>query len=122
MCNDQFLPRCKITLAAAYTQCTCTCRLYNYTCKLESPMLNKRSRCLTKKTNNFFVLQAMHMGLESLESILNHTSFKIKIIPIAYCEHIKPENTNTLIINTFRGHVFTMEELAFHTINTFYGC
>ena len=68
----------------------------------------------------------MQMILESLESILNPASFDTKIIQIASWEHIKPENTNTLqwhtlIINTSRGPVFTMEELAFHTISTFYG-
>ena len=68
----------------------------------------------------------MHMGLESLESTLNRASFDTKIIPIACWEPIKPESTNTLqwhtlVINTFRGLAFTMEELAFHTINTLYG-
>ena len=56
------------------------------------------------------------MILGSLESILNPASFDIKIIQIACWEHIKPENTNTLqwhtlIINTFRGPVFTMRSL-----------
>ena len=68
--------------------------------------------------NNFAILHDMHMGLESLESPLKSASFDISIA------HVELENNtlqwHSLIINTFIGPVFTMEELAFHTINTFY--
>ena len=67
----------------------------------------------------------MHMGPESLESTLKSASSDTKISLIACWEHAKPENNtlqwHILIINTFRGPVFTMEELAYHTISTFYG-
>ena len=36
------------------------------------------------------------------------------------CWTRKHNTRHSLIINTFIGPVFTMEELAFHTINTFY--
>ena len=71
-----------------------------------------------------FVLQDMHMILESLESDFKCTLIDTKISQIACWEHIEPKNNtlqwHSLIIKTSRGPVFTMEELAFHTINTFY--
>ena len=57
-----------------------------------------------------------------MESAIKSASFDTKISSFACWEHRK-HNTlqwHTLIINTFRGPVFTKEKLAFHTINTFY--
>ena len=68
----------------------------------------------------------MHMIFESLESDFKCALIDIKISQIAYWEHIiEPKKNNklqwhSLIINTSRGPVFTMQKLAFHTINTFY--
>ena len=62
------------------------------------------------------------MGLESLESGFFGAFCDTKCISIACWEHIKPENTlqwHTLIINTSRGLVFTMEEFTFTQLTPF---
>ena len=63
------------------------------------------------------------MGLESLESGFFGAFGDTKFISIACWDYIKPENNalqwHTLIINAYRGLVFTMEEFTFHTINAF---
>ena len=77
-----------------------------------------------KSFYKIFVLHDMHMILESLESDFKRALIDTKISQIACWEHIEPKNNtlqwHSLIINTSRGLVFTMEEFAFHTINTFY--
>ena len=86
-------------------------------------ILRSRSLHRVRTFYKIFVLHDMHMILKSLESDFKRALIDTKISQIACWEHIEPKNTlqwHSLIINTSRGPVFTMEELAFHTINTFY--
>ena len=98
--------------------------LIAYCSNFMDTILRSRSLHCVKTFYKIFVLHDMHMILESLESDFKCALIDTKISQIACWEHIEPQNNtlqwHSLIINTSRGPVFTMEELAFHTINTFY--